>query len=79
MKDGQVTYKQIKNFLLEGYGLLREEGSMDRLKNQVILLENKNKKVEKYLQNLRSEKDKSNLQNEYNGVNIVDEMTEYKT
>ncbi len=79
MREGQVTYKQIKNFLLEGYGLVREVGSQNRLKREILLLEEKNKKVEKYLGNLRQEKDKSALANEFMGVNLVDEITEYKT
>lgn len=45
----------------------------------MLLLEDKNKKVEKYLGNLRQEKDKSTLANEYMGINLVDEITEYKT
>ena len=43
------------------------------------MLEDKNREVEKYLDGLRFEKDKSSLPNEYKGVNLFDEITEYKT
>lgn len=53
--------------------------SKERLKQKIVLLENLNKKVEKYLKSLGQEKDKNNLGKEYLGVSLMDEVTEYTT